>query len=68
MAAANALNAIFQFALARILEPAGRRRRTLSRLRRGLQTIRGRDYFPPPERELAVQAVEELAAQVVPAP
>src|SRR3954470_5995136 len=34
-------------------EPAGQRRRTLARLRRELRRIRARDYFPPPERELA---------------
>ena len=38
------------------------RRRTLARLRRMLRAIRARDYFPPPERELAQQAVAELAA------
>jgi len=38
------------------------RRRTLARLRRELRRIRLRDYFPPPERELAQRAVEELAA------
>jgi hypothetical protein len=42
--------------------PSGRRRRSLSRLRRELRRIRARDYFPPPERELARQAVEDLAA------
>lgn len=45
-------------------EPAGQRRRTLGRLRRELRRIRARDYFPPAERELAHQAVEELAAFV----
>ena len=34
--------------------PPGQRRRTLGRLRRELRRIRERDYFPPPERELAV--------------
>ena len=43
-------------------ETAGRRRRTLGRLRRELRRIRARDYFPPPERELAQQAIEDLAA------
>jgi hypothetical protein len=42
----------------------GRRRRTLGRLRRELRRIRARDYFPPPERELAQRALEELAALV----
>lgn len=45
-------------------EAAGRRRRSLGRLRRELRRIRSRDYFPPPERELAQQAVEEIAALV----
>ena len=40
------------------------RRRTLARLRRTLYAIRARDYFPPPERELAQQAVAELAVLV----
>ena len=42
----------------------GQRRRTLGRLRRELRRIRARDYFPPPERELAQRAVEELATRV----
>src|SRR5438067_11182782 len=37
----------------------GQRRRTLGRLRRQLRRIRARDYFPPRERELAQQAVDE---------
>jgi hypothetical protein len=45
-------------------EPSGQRRRTLGRLRRELRRIRARDYFPPPERELAQRAVDELAALV----
>ena len=40
------------------------RRRTLARLRRTLQAINARDFFPPPEREQARQAVEELASLV----
>jgi hypothetical protein len=39
----------------------GRHRRTLSRLRREVDRIRHRDYFPPPEREEAERAVEGLA-------
>jgi hypothetical protein len=38
------------------------RRRTLARLRRELQRIRRRDFFPPAERERAEIAVAELAA------
>jgi hypothetical protein len=45
-------------------ERSGRRRRTLGRLRRELRRIRARDYFPPPERELGQQAVDELASLV----
>ena len=45
-------------------ERSGSRRRTLGRLRRELHRIRARDYFPPPERELARQAVDELATLV----
>jgi polyhydroxyalkanoate synthesis regulator phasin len=45
-------------------QPHGQRRRTLGRLRRELRRIRARDYFPPPERELAQQALRELAALV----
>jgi hypothetical protein len=45
-------------------EAPGSRRRTLARLRRELRRIRARDYFPPPERELAQQALAELAALV----
>jgi hypothetical protein len=40
------------------------RRRDLARLRRELRRITARDYFPPPERELARQAVEDLAGAV----
>jgi hypothetical protein len=41
-------------------EPAGTRRRTVARLRRELDRIRRRDYFPPPEREQAQRAVLAL--------
>ena len=40
------------------------RRRTLQRLRRTLQAIDARDHFPPPERERARRAVEQLAQLV----
>lgn len=36
-------------------------RRTLGRLRRSLREIRSRDFFSPPERAQAEQAVERLA-------
>jgi hypothetical protein len=38
--------------------------RTLARLRRELHRIRRRDFFPPPERERAEAAVEQLAAML----
>jgi Protein ChrB, N-terminal len=40
------------------------RRRTLARLRRELDRIERRDYFPPPERQRARAAVEELALAI----
>jgi len=40
------------------------RHRTLARLRRELGRIRKRDYFPPPERERAARAVDDLAARI----
>ena len=45
---------------AHVSPDAAARRRTLQRLRRTLQAIAGRDYFPPPEREEARRAVAEL--------
>jgi hypothetical protein len=44
------------------------RRRTLARLRRELQRIRRRDYFPPGERERAEAAVAQLSATFVETP
>ncbi len=41
-----------------------RRRRTVLRLRRTLDRIKARDFFPPPERREAERAVAELAALV----
>ena len=38
------------------------RRRALVRLRRELRRIAGRDFFPPPQRDAARAAVEDLAA------
>jgi Protein ChrB, N-terminal len=38
--------------------------RTLRRLRRTLHAIEARDHFPPPEREQAREAVEQLARVV----
>jgi hypothetical protein len=39
-------------------------KRSLAKLRRDLRKIKRRDYFPPPERERAVLAVEEVAASL----
>ena len=41
------------------------RRRVVARLRRELQRIGQRDYFPPPQRDLARAAVDRLALSVV---
>lgn len=38
------------------------RRRIAARLRRQLRRVNRRDFFPPPERKAARQAVERLAA------
>ncbi len=40
------------------------RRRVVARLRRELQRIGRRDYFPPVEREFAMAAVDRLASTV----
>jgi ChrB-like protein len=42
--------------------PAGERARMLKRLRSQLRSIGRRDFFPPPQRDVAVTAVGELAA------
>jgi hypothetical protein len=56
--------ALIEQAAAASHQPAGQRQRTLKRLRRELRRVRARDYFPPPERERAQQALEELVALV----
>jgi hypothetical protein len=56
--------ALIEQAAAAREQPVGQRQRTLKRLRRELRRIRIRDYFPPPDRELAHQALEDLAALV----
>lgn len=45
-------------------QPSGRHRRTLSRLRRELDRVRRRDYFPPGERDDAERAVAALAVRL----
>ena len=47
-------------AAAQTAEPE--RRRIAARLRRELQRVRARDFFPPPERRQAERAVDNLAA------
>jgi hypothetical protein len=61
---ADEYRALIQQAAAAREQPAGQRQRTLKRLRRELRRIRARDYFPPPDRELAQRAIEELAVLV----
>lgn len=41
--------------------PSGPRSRTLSRLRREYRKVTARDFFPPPEREVARLAIARLA-------
>ena len=48
-------------ALAASAQPQGQRSRTLARLRRELRRIHGRDFFPPPNADIARNAVEALA-------
>ena len=43
---------------------AARRRRTVLRLRRTVDRIKARDFFPPPERREAERAVADLASLV----
>lgn len=49
-------------------EPDAARRRILARLRRELRRVNQRDFFPPPQREAARRAVQELASTVEVAP
>lgn len=42
--------------------PDGERTSAVRRLREELRRVRRRDFFPPPERDAAVAAVDELAA------
>lgn len=58
--AADYQRVIEQAALAAREADPRARRRTLARLRRELQRIRRRDFFPPPEREQAEAAVAQL--------
>jgi hypothetical protein len=49
---------------AALMAPAEEAPRLLQRLRRELQVVKRRDYFPPPEREQATQALRRLAVAV----
>jgi len=59
---ADAVAADYRAVIEAVRDPRATDRRTLGRLRRSLRAIRARDYFPPPEREEALRAVEELTA------
>ena len=63
-ATADDYRALIEQAAAAAAQQLGQRRRTLARLRRESRRIRARDYFPPPERELAQRALDELVALV----
>ena len=56
--------AVIAEAQAAAAEGTRRHRRTLTRLRREFGRIARRDYFPPPERERAREAVEALARKL----
>jgi len=58
---AGEYRAVIEAAERSLDETAATRRRTLARLRRELRRIGQRDYFPPPERDVARRAVEVLA-------
>jgi hypothetical protein len=63
-AVAEEYRRVLEQAQSALVAPSGSRPRTLSRLRRELRRIRRRDYFPAPERERAVAAVEALVARI----
>jgi Protein ChrB, N-terminal len=66
-AAAAEYDAVTTAAIAARDTDAVTRRRALLRLRRELRRIAGRDFFPPPQRDAARAAVEDLAAASRPA-
>jgi hypothetical protein len=61
-AAATDYRSVIEAAGAATGSPEPERRRTAAKLRRELQRVRARDFFPPPERRRAERAVERLAA------
>jgi hypothetical protein len=60
-AVASEYAAVRDEAVAVLATPAQDHRRIVARLRRELQRIRARDFFPPVEAEQARSAVEDLA-------
>jgi hypothetical protein len=62
-AVAREYRALAEAATAARTEQSGRRQ-SLARLRREFHRIVQRDYFPPPEREAAHRAVEDLASGI----
>ena len=61
-AAAADYRAVVEASKAAAARAPAARRRAAARLRRTLQQVRARDFFPPPERVAAESAVEELAS------
>jgi ChrB-like protein len=61
-AAADDYRTVIEAAVVAADRPEGERRRTAAKLRRTLQRVRARDFFPPPERRVAERAVERLVA------
>jgi hypothetical protein len=61
---AEEYRAVVEAARAADKEAPVTRARTVARLRGELRRIGQRDYFPPPEREHAIRAMEELASTV----
>jgi hypothetical protein len=59
-----AYDAIIEEAKASLSESLGRRRRTLARLRRELQAVHQRDYFPKRGHERAGGALDRLASSL----
>jgi hypothetical protein len=58
---AGEYDAVIAEAQAAAVEATRKHRRTLARLRRELERIGRRDYFPPPQRDRAREAIEALA-------
>jgi hypothetical protein len=58
---AGEYEAVIAEAEAAAAEGTRKHRRTLARLRRELERIGRRDYFPPPQRDRAHEAIEALA-------